>query len=160
MTKQRGAATPQQHEAAEPPHGQREAASHLLVRAGEYVCALPLVAVRRVVRALPVHPLPGSTQELKGLAEFAGEPLPILDLGRMVNSPPGATPAYPVTVVVWVGPPESHEMVGLACDAALEVVDVPPGSILAGGDGFVLGEASLGGEVVRVLHLAALGQER
>jgi chemotaxis signal transduction protein len=39
----------------------RDEASHLLVRAGEYVCALPLASVRRVVRALTVHPLPGAT---------------------------------------------------------------------------------------------------
>jgi chemotaxis signal transduction protein len=79
--------------------------SHLLVQAGEYVCALPLVSVRRVVRSLTVHPLPGSAPELEGLAEFGGEPLPVLNLARMVNAAPGANPSYPVTVVVWAGRP-------------------------------------------------------
>lgn len=150
--------------AAEAPRGtegprvRRETGTHLLVRAGEYVCALPLAAVRRVVRALPVHPLPGATAELQGLAEFGGEPLPVLNLARLVNAAPGANPAYPVTIVVWVGGAEAREMVGLAADAALEVVAVPPGSLVAGDGGFLLGEAPLGGEVVRVLNLEALGR--
>ena len=137
----------------------RREGTHLLVRAGEYACALPLAAVRRVVRALTVHPLPGASGELEGLAEFGGEPLPVLNLGRLLNAPPGANPAYPVTVVVWVGPPEAREAVGLAADAALEVVHVPSGSVVAGDGGLLLGEAPVGGEVVRVVNLEALGSE-
>ena len=65
--------------------------------------------------------------ELEGLAEFGGEPLPVLNLARLVNASPGANPSYPVTVVVWVGPAEAREMIGFAADAALEVVHVPAG---------------------------------
>ena len=133
--------------------------SHLLVQAGEYVCALPLVSVRRVVRSLTVHPLPGSAPELEGLAEFGGEPLPVLNLARMVNAAPGANPSYPVTVVIWAGPAEAREIMGLAVDAALEVADVPPSSVVTGGGGFLLGEAPVAGRVVRVLNLEALGRE-
>jgi purine-binding chemotaxis protein CheW len=132
--------------------------THLLVRAGEYSCALPLGAVRRVVRALTVHPLPGAAGELEGLAEFGGEPLPVLNLARLVNASPGANPSYPVTVVVWVGPVEGREMIGFAADAALEVVHVPPESMVAGDGGFIQGEAPVGGEVVRILNLDALGR--
>jgi chemotaxis signal transduction protein len=151
---------------AEAPRGGLSTGSHLLVQAGEYVCALPLVSVRRVLRSLTVHPLPGSTPELEGLAEFGGEPLPVLNLARLVNAAPGANPAYPVTIVVWVGPPDARELMGLAADAALEVVDVPPGSVVIGGGGgmgdggFLLGEAPVAGKVVRVINLEALGQER
>src|SRR5436309_1207467 len=118
------------------------AGSHLLVRAGDFVCALPLQSVRRVMRALTVHPLPGATAELKGLSEFAGEPLPILDLARLVGAPPGASPAFPVTIVAWAGPAEARETVGLAAEAALGVVSVPPGAVVVGEGGFVVGEAS------------------
>ena len=137
----------------------RREGTHLLVRAGEYSCALPLSAVRRVVRALTVHPLPGAAGELEGLAEFGGEPLPVLNLARLVNASPGANPSYPVTVVVWVGPVEGREMIGFTADAALEVVHVPPESIVAASDGgFLQGEAPVGGEVVRILNLDALGR--
>ena len=137
----------------------RREGTHLLVRAGEYACALPLASVRRVVRALTVHPLPGAAGELEGLAEFGGEPLPVLNLARLVNASPGANPSYPVTVVVWVGPPESRETIGFTADAALEVVHVPPESVVAGDGGFLQGEAPVGGEVVRILNLESLGRD-
>ncbi len=132
--------------------------SHLLVQAGEYVCALPLVSVRRVLRTLTVHPLPGSAPELEGLAEFGGEPLAVLNLARMVNAAPGANPANPVTIVVVAGPPEARELMGLAADAALEVADISPDAVVVGDGGFLLGEAPVGGKVVRVLNLEALGR--
>lgn len=154
------AAAPSQPSSSQSARGGLSTGSHLLVQAGEYVCALPLISVRRVLRALPVHPLPGSAPELQGLAEFGGEPLPVLNLARLVNAAAGANPAYPVTIVVWAGPPESREMMGLAADAALEVADVPPGSVVVGDGGFLLGEAPVAGRVVRVLNLEALGRER
>lgn len=140
--------------------GRLSTGSHLLVQAGEYVCALPLISVRRVVRALQVHPLPGSAPELEGLSEFGGEPLPVLNLARMVNAAAGANPSYPVTIVVWAGPPESREVMGLAADAALEVADVPSSSVIVGDGGFLLGEAPIAGRVVRVINLEALGRDR
>jgi chemotaxis signal transduction protein len=142
------------------PRSGLSAGSHLLVQAGEYVCALPLRSVRRVVRALPVHPLPGAAAELKGLAEFAGEPLPVLDLARLAGAPPGAHPAYPVTIVAWAGPDDARELIGLAADAALEVAEVSLAAVVGGDGGFILGEAPVGNQVVRVLHLEALGRER
>ncbi|MFL6197120.1 MAG: chemotaxis protein CheW [Thermoanaerobaculia bacterium] len=155
-----GSANPQNAQNARSAPGGLSTGSHLLVQAGEYVCALPLVSVRRVLRSLPVHPLPGSAPELEGLAEFGGEPLPVLNLARLVNAAPGANPAYPVTVVVWTGPPDARELMGLAADAALEVADVPPGSVVVGDGGFLLGDAPVAGKVVRVINLEALGQER
>jgi len=142
----------------------RTEATHLLVRAGEYVCALPLGAVRQVLRSLTLHPLPGSAPELKGLAEFAGDPLPVLDLARLARAPQGANPVFPVTVVAWAGPPEARELVGLAADAALDVAVLPAAALVpaapgSGGDGgLVAGEALVGGQVVRVINLQALGQ--
>lgn len=155
-------ASPAGWEAPAAPQGRVEA-THLLVRAGEYVCALPLAAVRQVLRSLPLYPLPGSAPELKGLAEFGGDPLPVLDLARLARAPQGANPTFPVTVVAWAGPPESRELVGLAADAALDVVVLPAAAVLPaagiGGDaGLVAGEALVAGQLVRVINLQALGQ--
>ena len=134
----------------------RAEATHLLVRAGDYVCALPLAGVRRVMRALPLHPLPGSAPELKGLAELAGEPLPVLDLARLARAPQGANPAHPVTVVAWAGPEGARELIGLAADAALDVARLDT-AVVGGDGGLIAGEAMHDGQVVRVIDLAALG---
>jgi chemotaxis signal transduction protein len=130
------------------------------VRAGEVVCALPLAAVRRVVRALPVYPLPGAAPGVAGLAEFAGEPLAVLDLVRLLEAPLGGTPAFPVTVIVWAGPAGRRELVGLAVDEALELVPLPApageAATTAGG-ALVAGEAEALGRPVRLLDPSALG---
>jgi chemotaxis signal transduction protein len=135
---------------------ERSPAPHLLVRAGEAVCALPLGVVRRVVEALAVHRLPGSAPELLGLAEHAGEPLAVLDLARLVGAPPGASPRRPVAVLAWAGPAEARELVALAADAALAVAEVAAPAGREGTAGLVAGEARVAGEVVRVLDLARL----
>ncbi len=129
----------------------------LLVETGEYLCALPINQVRQVVRALPVHPLAGASPELLGLAEFMGEPIPVLDLGRLVGAPPAPRPANPVTVVVLAGPPDARELVGLAADAALEIVEIAPADVAVAGPGLVAGEVALGGRPACVLNLEALG---
>lgn len=129
----------------------------LLARAGEQVCALPLNQVRRVVAALATHPLPGAAPELLGLAEFAGEPLPVLDLRRLIDAPPGAASAHPVTVVAWAGPPAGRELVGLAVDEVLSIAELAPGALAGTPAGLVSGEALAGGVAVRVLDLERLG---
>ena len=141
-------------------HSQAEAPAVgrcLLVQAGDQVCALPLGRVRRVVRALALSPLPGAAAELLGLAEFGGEPLPVLDLALLVGAPAGAVAALPVTVVVSAGPEGSSELAGLAADAALDVVEVPLAAA-AGGKRFLVGEVLVAGRPVCVLDLAFLGQ--
>jgi len=129
---------------------------HLVVACGDRLCALPLGSIRRVVRALETHPLPGSAPELAGLAEFGGEPVPVLDLAMMVGAQTGPSPAFPVTVLAWVGPAHHHELVGLAVDQALEVVALAPHEVLRSGDGVLLGEVLVGGSPVAVVDLERL----
>jgi len=131
---------------------------HLLVQAGADYCALPLSRVRRIVRQIQVSPLAGASPELKGLAEFGGEPLPVLDLARLVGASPGPTPLYPVTVIGWAGPDDARELVGLSVDAVVEVVAVPSDTVVAGGEGVVRGETVVGERDIRVISLAALGR--
>jgi len=133
------------------------AVRYLLLQVGEVLCALPLSQVRRVLRALPVHPLPGASSELLGLAEFSGEPLAVLDLARLVSAPPGAHPAFPVTVVAWAGRPDARESVGLAADAALEIVELAPATIVPSQAGIVCGETAVAAGAARVLNLETLG---
>jgi len=129
----------------------------LLVRAGDALCALPLDQVRRVVRALVVHALPGSSNELLGLAEFGGEPLPVLELARLVGGSGDATRAAAVTVVARLGRVEPAEIVGLQADEALEIVELPAATAGAAATarGVLAGEALAGGRRVSVLDLAA-----
>lgn len=131
-----------------------EAVRCLLVRAGDRLCALPLSRVRRVVRALAVTPLPGSAPELLGLAEFGGEPLPILDLARLVGAEPDPAAVVPVTVVVLAGRDGEAELAGLAADDAADITEVPAATADAGWTR----EALAGDQPVTVIDLASLGR--
>lgn len=59
--------------------------AHLVVRLGPQRVALPAAAIERVVRGLNILPLPGAAAATVGLAEFAGEPLAVVDLGHWLG---------------------------------------------------------------------------
>lgn len=122
---------------------------YLLVRLGERLAALPALAVRRVVRGARLHPLPGAGPGLVGLAEFAGEPLAILDLAQLLGDERENT-RPPVTVVTWLGSGSDRELVGLGVDDAVEVVELDPAAL-------ALGQALVGGRPVVVVDTERLG---
>lgn len=129
----------------------------LLLSAGDRLAAVDARQVRRILRALPTVPLPGAQPELLGLAEYGGEPLPVLDLAQLIGAKPGPPPSFPVTVVVWVGPPSRPELVGLAADAALDLVRIPQEQVVPVGEGLVAGEVALPQGTAEVLDLSRLG---
>ena len=126
--------------------------SHLLVRVGATTAAMPALAVRRVVRALELHPLPGAGEGLLGLSAFGGEPLAVLDLARLLGVTGAASSTAPVTVVAWIGPHYERDLVGLAVDEALEVASLD-------GETPAAGEARVRGVRVRLVDLERLGEE-
>lgn len=124
---------------------------YLLVRLGERLAALPALAVRRVVRGARLHPLPGAGPGLVGLAEFAGEPLAILDLAQLLGlEERSSRPA--VTVVTWLGSGDERELVGLGVDDAIEVAELDASAL-------ALGQALVGGRPVVVVDTESLGVE-
>lgn len=127
------------------------ATPYLLVRIGERVAALPALAVRRVVRGARLHPLPGAGPGLIGLAEFAGEPLAVLDLAQLLGEE-RRTSRPPVTVVTWLGSGSDRELVGLGVDDAIEVIELEASAL-------ALGQALVGGRPVVVVDLEQLGVE-
>jgi chemotaxis signal transduction protein len=124
---------------------------YLLVRCGEKIAALPAAAVRRVVRGARLHPLPGAGPGLVGLAEFAGEPLAVLDLAQLLGEERRSS-RPPVTVVTWLGGGGERELVGLGVDDAIEVTELDPTAL-------ALGTALVGGRPVLVVDTERLGVE-
>jgi chemotaxis signal transduction protein len=131
----------------------------LTARAGDHWCALPLPRVRRVIHALALHPLPGASDEIAGLAEVDGEPLVILSLEKLIGAPPGPTAEFPVTLLVEAGPENATELVGLAADEAGDIIRVDEASIVGPPRGFVRGETRRKSGVVRVLDPLHLGKD-
>lgn len=93
---------------------------YLLVNTGQLRCALPAAMVRQVVRSLSLYPVPGSQPHLLGLAQFAGEPLAVLDLHALVTEGvPGS--AHRATVILGRAPESAGRVVGLAVGEAVGV---------------------------------------
>lgn len=130
----------------------------LTLRAGDAWCALPLPRVRRVIKSLKLHPLPGAGPEIAGLAEVDGEPLVILSLERLLDAPAGPAAEFPVTLLVEAGP-DMNEVVGLVADEAGDIVRLDAAAIAGPSRGLVRGEARHERGLVRVLDLSALGAE-
>lgn len=129
----------------------------LLLSAGDRLAAVDARQVRRILRALPTVPLPGAQPELLGLAEYGGEPLPVLDVAQLIGAKPGPPASFPVTVVVRAGPSSQQELVGLAADAAVDLVLIPEERVVPLGEGLVAGEVALPQGTAEVLDLSRLG---
>jgi chemotaxis signal transduction protein len=130
----------------------------LLVRTGSLSCALPASDVVRVVRHLRSHVVPGSRSHLVGLAQYGGDPLPVLDLHALVDR--GASKArHQSTVILGRGRMRGHSVLGLAVDEALRVVHLPDGAAVNPDAGLVSATVNIDGEEVQVLNTAHLLQD-
>jgi chemotaxis signal transduction protein len=129
----------------------------LIVRAGDLMCALQLLLVRRILRSLKTHPVPGSQPELLGLGQWRGEPLAVLDLNLLVAGGEPRTGNSWVTVIVKVPTGEGEEMLGMAVDEEIDVVRIAEDEVEAVAQGLVVGEATHGTRLVRILDLTAMG---
>lgn len=100
----------------------------LLVRSGSLKCALPASDVVRIVRGLISYPVPGSQPRLLGLAQYGGEPLPVLDLHAVVDGSPSGS-RHRSTVILGRGQRRDRPLLGLAVDDVLQVVTLASESV-------------------------------
>ena len=101
-------------------NGHEQGESYLLLRSGSRRFALPAGCVRRVVRKLALHPVPGGRSPFMGLALYAGEALVVLDLLALVGGGDLAG-MEPVTVVLSRQHAGGRSHLGLAVREALNV---------------------------------------
>lgn len=109
---------------------------YLVVQIAGARYALPASAVRRVIQAPDLYPVPGARPRLLGLGQFGGEPLAVLDLQALDDESCSVGSSLGAVVVIAVG---DEHMVGLAVDEALEVPTIPDENVVAGGSGPVIG---------------------
>ncbi len=130
----------------------------LLVRAGSLRCALPAFHVVRIVRQLRCHAVPGSRSHLVGLAQYGGDPLPVLDLHVLMQGGLSNT-RHDSTVILGRGQERGHSVLGLAVDEVVRVVNLTLGNAADFDTTFVVETVKFEGEEVRVLNTKQLLQE-
>ena len=130
----------------------------LLVRTGSLRCALPASHVVRVVRQLRCHAVPGSRSHLVGLAQYGGDPLPVLDLHVLLQGDLSNT-RHHSTVILGRGEERGHSVLGLAVDEVVRVVNLPLGDTVDSDTDFMAETVEFEGEEVRVLNTKQLLRE-
>ncbi|HVY18715.1 MAG TPA: chemotaxis protein CheW [Bauldia sp.] len=81
---------------------------------GRSLCSLPLASVVETFRPLPIEPMTGAPAFVLGLAIVRGAPMPVVDLGRLVNGESGTPNRFVV-----VKTDERH--VALAVDSVVGI---------------------------------------
>ena len=93
-------------------------------RVGNAVYALDVALVREVVRWQAVTPLPLAPRLIDGVIDLRGAIVPVVDLGRVLGAAAMTVGSSARIAIV----AESGLVMGLAVDAALEVMSVDPTS--------------------------------
>ncbi len=129
----------------------------LMVRCGEQRILLPAESVVRILGSVALTPIPGAAPEVLGLAQVEGEPLAVLDLGRIVGEVPMAGSMAPVVVEARSG--FGNEVLGLAVEEAVRLLEVEPESLSEAPPGLPASEAVVvDGVGAVILDLARLAE--
>jgi purine-binding chemotaxis protein CheW len=96
----------------------------LVCRVEALLCALPLEHVVEALRALPIVPVADAPPFVLGLAVIRGEPLPVVDVGRLLSADGAQAERF---VIVNAG----GRRVALAVDHVAGVRTVAPESLTA-----------------------------
>jgi purine-binding chemotaxis protein CheW len=103
----------------------------LLVRAGGFLCALPISRVAEVLRPLEIERLSGVPPFVCGLSIIRGRPLPVVDLGILLGaSVPGPSSRAGRLVVLKLGGHGAalavESVAGIHVLPAAEIHELPP----------------------------------
>jgi len=79
---------------------ERPAVRLLVWKAGAIRCAAPLDALREVVPAGGITPIPGAPEQVRGLANIRGRVVTVIDGRALVGAPAAAPPPWLVLVRV------------------------------------------------------------
>jgi purine-binding chemotaxis protein CheW len=106
---------------------------YLLFQLAKRWCALPLVAVERVLPAIEITPLPEAPWAVSGVINLAGEIVPVFALRRRFGLPERPVQLNDRLILAITRGAGFARRVALLIDAVHDVVTVPPAQVSAAG---------------------------
>jgi purine-binding chemotaxis protein CheW len=100
----------------------RLADKYLVFRIAEEVHGIRVLAVREIVRSMPITRVPNKPRYMRGLINLRGKVMPVLDLRDALGM--GETEKTELSVILIVQYGDSHSLIGIFVDEVLEVADV------------------------------------
>jgi purine-binding chemotaxis protein CheW len=137
-----------------------EAVDLLVLELGGVRYGLDLSAIREVVRAVLITPLPDAPPVVEGVIDVRGAVVPVYDLRARFGLPPRPLHPDEQMVIAWTG----DRLVAVRCDHVPDVESVTPDRLdsavaLPGGDRHIAGVARLPGGLVLIHDLATFLEE-
>jgi chemotaxis signal transduction protein len=102
--------------------------------------------------------VPGSQPRLLGLAQYGGEPLPVLDLHAVVDGNPSGS-RHRSTVILGRGQLRDRPLLGLAVDDVLQVVSLTS-EFVAREESETIAHAEIDDDDVKILDTGRLLADR
>jgi chemotaxis signal transduction protein len=103
----------------DPPSEQRGV--FLVAKSAGETFGIPATPIIRVLRNLTIHGVPGASPPLIGLTQYAGEPVPVIDLVELGGGQ-AAAGSHAVVVLLRCGADPATDVVGVAVDEAVRLV--------------------------------------
>jgi purine-binding chemotaxis protein CheW len=91
-------------------------------RIAEEIHGIRVLAVREIVRSMPITRVPNKPRYMRGLINLRGKVMPVLDLRDALGM--GETERTELSVILIVQYGDAHTLIGILVDEVLEVADV------------------------------------
>lgn len=126
----------------------------MLLRAGVHTVAIAAAAAREVSPRPPAIRLPGTPEFVTGVVNVRGTLVPLVDLGRLLDTEPADPSGWVVTLDL------EGRRCALAVDSlpVLRAADAPPGARLTR-HAFLNAEVSVSGTTLPLLDVDALADD-
>jgi chemotaxis signal transduction protein len=141
----------------DPPSEQRDV--FLVAKSAGETFGIPTAPIIRVLRNLTIHGVPGASPPLIGLTQYAGEPVPVIDLVELGGGQVRAG-SHAVVVLLRCGADPATDVVGVAVDEAVRLVTPHAGIEIPATDRAVSDPMQMEGISIRVVDPERIGSTR
>jgi len=108
------------------PEGSERGGKYLSFFLAEEEYGIEILRVREIIGLMPITPVPGTPEYIRGVINLRGKVIPVADLRLKFRMPPIEATEETCIIVVQIG----DDSVGAVVDKVSEVLDIPEADIV------------------------------